>query len=158
MCNGQTDLSCVSIGIELVDYHYAPLTDKQYRSVGLLIDILQDVYHIDDRDVLTHSQIAYGRPNRWHKRDHRGRKRCAKNFIRSKAHLGPTWDFDPDVHAGRLVADSQLAKVFYGPRPGLRGIENDNVISRDNTAWLIAGEDFDNRETVYRFPDGSLFS
>lgn len=158
MWNGQTDLSRASIGIELVGYHYAPLTDKQYRSVGLLIDILQDVYHLNDRAVLTHSQIAYGRPNRWHKRDHRGRKRCAKNFIRAKAQLGPSWSYDPDVRAGRLVADIQLAKVFYGPRPGLRGIENDNVISGDNTAWLIAGEDFDSRETVYRFPDGRLFS
>jgi len=120
MWNGQTDISRVSIGIELVGYHYAPLTDKQYRSVGLLIEILQDVYHLDDRAVLTHSQIAYGRPNRWYKRDHRGRKRCAKNFIRAKAQLGPTWIYDPDVRAGRLVADAQLAKVFYGPRPGLR--------------------------------------
>jgi len=158
MWNGQTDLSRVSIGIELVGYHYAPLTDKQYRSVGLLIDILQDVYHLDDRAVLTHSQIAYGRPNRWHKRDHRGRKRCAKNFNRAKANLGATWSNDPDVRAGRLVADAQLAKVFYGPRPGLRGIENDNVISKENTAWLIAGEDFNSRETVYRFPDGRVFT
>jgi hypothetical protein len=158
MWNGQTNLSRVSIGIELVGYHYAPLTDKQYRSVGLLIDILQDVYHLDDRAVLTHSQIAYGGPNRWYKKDHRGRKRCAKNFIRAKAKLGPTWSYDPDVRAGRLVADTQLAKVFYGPRTGLREIENDNVISGDNTAWLIAGEDFDSRETVYRFPDGRVLT
>jgi N-acetylmuramoyl-L-alanine amidase len=156
MWNGQTDLSRVSIGIELVGYHYAPLTDRQYRSVGLLIDILQDVYNLDDRAVLTHSQIAYGRPNRWHKRDHRGRKRCAKNFIRTKARLGPTWSYDPDVRAGRLAADVQLAKVFYGP--GLRKTENDNVISKTNTAWLIAGDDFDHPSTVYRFPDGRVFT
>jgi hypothetical protein len=158
MWNGQTDLSRVSIGIELVGYHYAPLTDKQYRSVGLLIDILQDVYHLDDKAVLTHSQIAYGRPNRWHKRDHRGRKRCARNFNRAKAQLGPTWSHDPDVRAGRIVADAQLADVFYGRHTRVAAVEESNVISKSNTAWLIAGEDFDSRETVYQFPDGRLFS
>jgi N-acetyl-anhydromuramyl-L-alanine amidase AmpD len=90
MWDGEKGISKVSIGIELVGYHYAPITAKQYRSVGILIDILQRVYHLDDRAVLTHSQIAYGTPNRWFKKNHRGRKRCAKNFIRSKAELGPT--------------------------------------------------------------------
>jgi hypothetical protein len=158
MWDGQTDLSRISIGIELVGYHYAPITDKQYRSIGLLIDILQQVYGLDDRAVLTHSQVAYGRPNRWHKRDHRGRKRCAKNFVRSKASLGPTWSHDPDVRARRLVADAQLAKVFYGRRLDRRGVDEGNVISKRNTAWLIAGEDFDNSTTVYKFPDGRLFT
>jgi N-acetylmuramoyl-L-alanine amidase len=41
MWDGRTDLSRMSIGIELVGYHYAPITDKQYRSIGLLIDILK---------------------------------------------------------------------------------------------------------------------
>jgi hypothetical protein len=40
MWNGQTKISRYSIGIELVGYHYAPITEKQYRSVGPLIDIL----------------------------------------------------------------------------------------------------------------------
>jgi hypothetical protein len=113
MWNGQTDLSNVSIGIEMVGYHYNPLTKHQYRSVGLLIDILKDVYHLKDRDVLTHSQIAYGPPNRWNKHRHRGRKRCAKNFSREKARLGPTWSNDPDVKSGRLVADAHLSAIFY---------------------------------------------
>ena len=156
MWNGQSELSRISIGIELVGYHYAPITDAQYRSVGLLIDILQDVYHLDDRAVLTHSQIAYGLPNRWHKHDHRGRKRCAKNFDRSKARLGPTWSYDPDVRARRLVADAQLADVFYGSRSRVAAVEESNVISKSNTAWLIAGEDFDSSSTVYQFPDGRL--
>ena len=158
MWNGQTDLSRRSIGIELVGYHYAPLTDQQYRSVGLLIDILQGVYNLDDRAVLTHSQIAYGLPNRWHKYNHRGRKRCAKNFDRAKARLGSTWSHDPDVRARRLVADVQLADVFYGRRTGVTTPEQTNVISKHNTAWLIAGEDFDSSSTVYQFPDGRLFS
>ena len=158
MWEGRTDLSRMSIGIELVGYHYAPITDKQYRSIGLLIDILQGAYNLDDRAVLTHSQVAYGRPNRWHKHDHRGRKRCAKNFDRTKAGLGPTWPYDPDVRAGRLVADAQLAKIFYAPRAVAAAVEETNVISKRNTAWLIAGEDFDNPSTVYQFPDGRLFS
>ena len=156
--NGQTDLSRLSIGIELVGYHYAPITDKQYRSVGLLIDILQGVYNLDDRAVLTHSQVAYGGPNRWHKNDHRGRKRCAKNFNRAKARLGPTWNHDPDVRAGRIVADAQLAKVFYNRQARVAAVEQTNVISKRNTAWLIAGEDFDNSSTVYQFPDGRLYT
>jgi N-acetylmuramoyl-L-alanine amidase len=158
MWDGQDDLSRMSIGIELVGYHYAPITDKQYQSIGLLIDILKGVYNLDDRAVLTHSQVAYGRPNRWHKYDHRGRKRCAKNFDRPRAHLGPTWQYDPDVRAGRLVADAQLAKIFYAPRAVAAAIEETNVISGRNTAWLIAGEDFDSSSTVYQFPDGRLFS
>ncbi len=157
MWDGRTDLSRMSIGIELVGYHYAPITDEQYRSVGLLIEILQGVYKLDDLAVLTHSQIAYGRPNRWHKRDHRGRKRCAKNFNRDKARLGPTWPYDPDVRAGRLVADAQLAEIFYAPRAMATTVEETNVISKHNTAWLIAGEDFDSASTVYQFPDGRLF-
>ncbi len=158
MWDGQTDLSRISIGIELVGYHYAPISNDQYRSIGLLIDILQQVYGLDDRAVLTHSQVAYGLPNRWHKRNHRGRKRCAKNFVRAKAGLGTTWRHDPDVRAKRLVADAQLAKVYYGRRFGRRGLDEANIISKRNTAWLIAGEDFDSSTTVYQFPDGRLFT
>ncbi|WP_319407477.1 N-acetylmuramoyl-L-alanine amidase [uncultured Desulfosarcina sp.] len=160
MWDGRSDLSQMSIGIELVGYHYAPITDKQYRSIGLLLRILQDAYGLDDRAVLTHSQVAFGRPNRWHKRDHRGRKRCAKNFDRAKAGLGPTWHYDPDVRAGRLVADAQLAEVFYspGPRAIASAVEETNLISKHNTAWLIAGEDFDSSATVYQFPDGRVFT
>ena len=126
--------------------------------MGLLIDILQGVYNLDDRAVLTHSQVAYGAPNRWFKRDHRGRKRCAKNFSRDKARLGATWRHDPDVRAGRLTADAQLSKVFYGRQARFGEVDEANVISKRNTAWLIAGEDFDSSTTVYKFPDGRLYT
>jgi hypothetical protein len=158
MWNGKTDLSNISIGIELVGYHYSPLSEQQYRSVGMLIEILQDIYHLDDGAVLTHSQIAYGLPNPWFRKDHRGRKRCAKNFIRSKAGLGPTWAYDPDVKAGRLMADAQLADVFYSRRPPVAPSVEENIISKQNTAWNIAGEDFDSPTTVYKFPDGRLYN
>ncbi|MEJ2729859.1 MAG: peptidoglycan recognition family protein [Deltaproteobacteria bacterium] len=155
MWDGETDISKVSIGIELVGYHYAPLTDNQYRAVGILIDILQDVYGLDDWAVLTHSQVAYGPPNRWHRKKHRGRKRCAKNFIRAKAGVNQTWTHDPDVLARRLVADSQLSDIFYGGKELYA--EDGNIITRSNTAWSIAGGDFDSETTVYKFPDGQIY-
>ena len=58
MWNGETDISKISIGIELVGYHYSPITSHQYRSVGALIDILQGLYGLSDRAVLTHSRIS----------------------------------------------------------------------------------------------------
>ena len=158
MWNGETDISQISIGIELVGYHYASISEKQYRSAGILIKILQDVYDLNDRSVLTHSQVAFGYPNRWHRKNHRGRKRCAKNFDRAKAGLGPTWRYDPDVRAGRLVADQQLAAVYYSPRNFIAVAEEANVISKKNTAWVIAGEDFDSSATVYKFPDGRIYT
>ena len=158
MWNGETNISKISIGIELVGYHYAPLTENQYRSVGILIDILQDVYDLDDRSVLTHSQVAYGRPNQWFRKNHRGRKRCAKNFIRTKAGLGPTWIYDPDVRAGRLTADAQLSDVFYSQRKIDLQVFEANIISKRNTAWAIAGEDYDSNTTVYQFPDGRQYT
>ena len=157
MWNAETDISSCSVGIELVGYHYTNITDRQYRALGSLIEILQEVYHLDDRDVLTHSQIAYGKPNRWVKKNHRGRKRCAKNFQRDKARLGPTWPYDPDVTAGRLVSDPQLAAIFYDRKVLVAGVDESNIISKHNTAWSIAGEDFDSSTTIYKFPNGRIF-
>jgi hypothetical protein len=160
MWNGLTDISSVSVGIEMVGYHYAPLTSRQYRSVGILIDILQRVYNLHDKDVLTHGQIAYGGPNRWFKRNHRGRKRCAKNFSRAKAGLGPTWSHDPDVKARRLSADPHLAAIFYGGKQSAASSEPrySNVISKSNSAWAIAGGDYDSPTTAYKFPDGRVLT
>ena len=156
MWNVAAGISKVSIGIELVGYHYTRITDKQYRSIGILIDILQDVYHLDDSAILTHSQVAYGEPNRWFKKKHRGRKRCAKNFDRVKADLGPTWSFDPDVKAGRLGADPELAAIYYGHRLVTASRFPSNVISKSNAAWTIAGEDYNSPTTLYQFPDGRI--
>lgn len=158
MWNGETDISKISIGIELVGYHYAPITERQYRSVGILIDILQGVYGLYDRAVLTHSQIAYGKPNRWFRKNQRGRKRCARNFIREKAEVGPTWSYDPDVRAGRLLADLQLSKIYYGRREYYAKTDDANIITQINTAWSIAGEDYDSQTTVYKFPGGQIYT
>lgn len=156
--NGETEVSRVSIGVELVGYHYTEMTDKQYRSVGILIDILQGIYALDDNAVLTHSQVAYGNPNRWFKKKHRGRKRCAKNFDRARAGLGLTWSFDPDVKAGRLVADPELASIFYGRRLHVASGVDANVITANNAAWTIAGEDYDSPTTLYQFPNGRIIA
>jgi N-acetylmuramoyl-L-alanine amidase len=147
-----------SIGIELVGYHYTPITKKQYRSVGILIDILKSLYRLKDRDVLTHSQVAYGNPNRWVQSNHRGRKRCASNFDRAKAGLGPTWPYDPDVRAGRLTADPMLASIFYEEPKVVAAAEREstNIISPTNTAWLIAGEDYNSPTTLYKLPNGRI--
>jgi hypothetical protein len=62
--------------------------------------------------------VAYGNPNRWQKRKHRGRKRCgmllAKPENRAKLGLKSKPLYDPDVRAGRLVdADKELSKILY---------------------------------------------
>ncbi len=156
MWKGETNLSKVSLAVELVGYHYTPVTKQQYRSIGILIEILSDVYGLNDQAVLTHSQIAYGKPNRWVRASHRGRKKCAKNFDRTKAGLGPTWPYDPDVRAGRLKADRQLAAVFYAPGKEEALLIGSNTITPSNSAWSIAGEDYDDPATLYRLPNGRV--
>ena len=156
MWKGETDISSISIGIELVGYHYMEITDRQYRSVGTLIDILQRVYHLKDQAVLTHSQIAYGRPNRWFKKSHRGRKRCAKNFIRSKAGLPSGPSVDPDVRAGRLIPDPELAVILYAKRVAPSERFGSNIITAKNVAWSIAGEDYNSPNTLYKLPNGKI--
>jgi N-acetylmuramoyl-L-alanine amidase len=222
MWNGVEDVSSHSLGIELVGYHYDTITDQQYRSLSRLLKILQRMYNVPDKNVLTHSQVSYGKPNMWFRRPHRGRKRCALNFEREKAALTDAWQYDPDVRAGRLARDRHIYAMFYkkyeSPGPPGPGKEpekdlvaasqpttttttptptttpavpsttaapatdqndpndpnnsNDlsdptnpegeqetetleklsNVIGKDNTAWNIAGEDYDDAMTVYVLP------
>jgi len=164
MWQGTTNLSDISVGIELVGYHNGEISDAQYRAIGILLDILLKVYRLKDKAVLTHSQIAYGRPNPWFLKNHRGRKRCAKNFNRSRARLGPTWPYDPDVRAGRLLADPVLARVFYD-KPGKK-VEisvaalavGSNILSKENSAWSIAGEDYNAADTAYILPGGKTLA
>ena len=118
MWNGQTGLDSMSIGIEIAGYHDKEITAAQYASLKRLIAELKRTYGISDNNVLTHSMIAYGNPNRWQKRKHRGRKRCgmllAKPENREKLGLKSKPLYDPDVRAGRLVdADPELSKILY---------------------------------------------
>jgi N-acetylmuramoyl-L-alanine amidase len=189
MWNGLENISSHSLGIELVGYHYGTITAAQYQSLSRLLKILQRMYRIQDKNVLTHSQVSYGRPNLWFKRPHRGRKRCALNFEREKAGLNDAWGYDPDVKAGRLARDRHIYAMFYKKHPKkikekeamvsasspketekpetVSPVEttppNDtekisteenltNIISRINTAWNIAGEDYDDSTTLYILP------
>lgn len=121
MWNGKQDIDNRSIGIEAVGYYNKPLTDAQYAALKRLVGNLKRAYRISDDRVLTHSMIAYGRPNKWFSRAHRGRKRCGMLFadpsIRAKIGLYKQYPFDPDVKAGRLaVGDAYLARMLY-PKP-----------------------------------------
>lgn len=118
MWNGLSSLDNYSIGIEIVGYHNKDITEAQYSAVKQLVAELKKVYKLSDDKVLTHSMVAYGSPNQWHKRSHRGRKRCAMRMalpsVRRKLGLFSKPSYDPDVKAGRLVvADKELQQLLY---------------------------------------------
>jgi hypothetical protein len=56
------------------------------------------------------------------------------------------------------MADAQLADVFYNQTAVVLQADEANIISKRNTAWNIAGEDFDSATTVYKFPNGRLYT
>ena len=171
MWQGTTNLDEHSIGIEVTGYHNRPITNAQIRSLRRLIADLQRQYRIPDENVLPHSMVAYGTPNRWHRRSHRGRKRCGMQFadrsLRAQLGLSRQPLFDPDVRAGRLIeADPYLANVLYrtagapssGQQPVITapGAGGDaNVITRTRSAWDIARDQYRAPTTLYIFPDGT---
>ena len=163
--DGLSDISSHSLGIELVAYVNGDVTDKQYESLTYLLTILRMKYKIEDKNVLTHAHIAYGRPNPWFPRNHRGRKRDGINLDIGKLGLRDFWDHDPDVKAGRLMPDPLLSKILYSKERSrlarsarsealLPAPLNDQVIRADNTAWTIAGGEYDSPETLYILPGG----
>ena len=154
MWNGERNINRVSVGIELVGYHDGDITAGQYKSVGLLIENLKNTYHLDDRAVLTHSQVAY-KSGPYNKR---GRKHCARNFDRNRAGLKPTWSYDPDVRAGRLQPDPVLSSIFYGRTTQTAVKYPSYVIQRHKTAWQIAGDKYNSPDTIYKLPGGLLIS
>jgi len=124
MWNGQVNLDNYAIGIEMVGYHDRNLSAQQYTSLAALLRELKLQYKIPDEKVMPHSMVAYGKPNQWQKRNHRGRKRCgmlfAQSSVRAKLGLKRRPGSDPDVRAGRLmVADSYLQSVLFG---GVRAV------------------------------------
>ena len=167
MWAGKTNLDRRSIGIEVVGYHDKPITAKQITALRELLRQLQGIYDIPDEKVLTHSMVAYGRPNRWHRHDHRGRKRCGMQFaqpeLRSQLGLTARPLRDPDVAAGRLIeADPYLARVLYSPDQRARERAREefqengqNIITASRSAWYIARDDYDSPSTVYVFPGGT---
>ncbi len=173
MWEGRRNIDDYSIGIEVVGHHDQDITEPQYEALSDLLRQLKAIYKIPDQRVLTHSMVAYGRPNRFYRNDHRGRKRCGMIFarpeVRQKLGLEARPEHDADVQAGRLiVADAQLYQFLYahGPArpvaataavaqpPPVPMPPESNVVSRDWTAWHIARENYDSPDTIYSFPDG----
>lgn len=119
MWEAKEDCDTYSIGIEIVGYHDKPVTVEQLTAIRELVAKLQKIYGLADERVICHSHIAYGAPNKWQKKRHRGRKRCGMLFampsVRKQLELEKKPAVDPDVKARRLVqADPYLGKVLYG--------------------------------------------
>lgn len=174
MWEGHRNIDDYSIGIEVVGYHDRDITDAQTSALRELLRQLKDIYGIADQRVLTHSMVAYGCPNRFYRRDQRGRKRCGMIFarpdVRSRLGLASGPEHDADVEAGRLiVGDAELYAFLFGhgsaaaraaahaPTPSVQAIQTppeSNIVTRDWTPWHIARERYDRPETIYTFPDG----
>ena len=119
MWNGKEDVDNFSIGIECVGYHDKPMPMAQLAAIRTLVRDLKAMYRIPDHCVVCHSHVAYGSPNKWQKRKHRGRKRCGMLFampsVRRVLELKSRPAFDADTKAGRLVVgDDYLRGVLYG--------------------------------------------
>jgi N-acetylmuramoyl-L-alanine amidase len=165
MWDGHTHLSNCSVGVELVGYSDKPFTDVQYRSLRWLLGELQRIYRIPDKRVLEHYRIAYAPANPWIKRPHRGRKRDpgVDNFSRPLAGLtNPEPQVDPDVAAGRLLADpevmmAQAAWKRSGQPSQAKLVTASRVIAIGplQSAWEVAGAQYNRATTVYTFPNGT---
>jgi hypothetical protein len=119
MWRGKEDVDKFSIGIECVGYHNRPMGTVQLTAIRTLVKELQSMYNLSDDRVICHSHVAYGAPNKWQRRRHRGRKRCGMLFampsVRRRLGLTSKPAFDPDTRARRLtVGDEYLSKVLYG--------------------------------------------
>ena len=172
MWEGRRAIDNYSVGIELVGYHNRNITEAQYTSLRELLRQLKSLYGITDENVLTHSMVAYGRPNRFHSENHRGRKRCGMLFarpdVRVQLGLKSKPDHDADVEAGRLaVADRELYTFLFARKmappslveptiktAAMETPPESTVIDSNWTAWKIARERYDRPETMYIFPDG----
>ncbi len=181
MWSGRRNLDEVSVGIEVVGYHDRALTIAQYAALRELVLTLQKLYGIKDANVMPHAQVAYGTPNRWHRKSHRGRKRCGMGYatpaVRKRLGLSERWLADPDVKARRLtVGDDLLAKILYAkngdsllpyklpkaqaaakPQPEPKPAEKprEYVIAKGKSAWDIARDAYNSASTLYIFPDGT---
>jgi N-acetylmuramoyl-L-alanine amidase len=174
--HGQKDISNVSVGIEIVGYHYAPLTDAQYRTLNPFVHRLMGKYKLADNRVLGHYQIAANK-NPWsHGKLMRGRRKDGMNI--NWARVGIKHDTrDVDFEAGDVLYDSAFAKLIKGqsraadlvasnrqseaPAPvqivkEAYGRENSNVIANGRTPWTIVGELYNYEDTFYVFPNGSI--
>jgi N-acetylmuramoyl-L-alanine amidase len=173
MWEGRSTIDNCSIGIEVVGYYDRDITAVQYTALRELLRQLKSIYRIRDENILSHSMVAYGRPNRFHSNKHRGRKRCGMIFahpdVRRRLGLSAGPVRDPDVAAGRLVvADPELSRFLYrspvilaaSADTRVRQInsggqsEEPMVIAKGVNAWRVARERYDDPATIYVYPDG----
>ncbi len=175
MWEGHSNIDNYSLGIEVAGYHNKEIRDAQYRALRELLRQLKSLYKIPDDHVLTHSMVAYGRPNRFQSGNHRGRKRCGMIFanpdVRAKLGLQAKPERDPDVAMGKLkVGDPELHSYLFAKptRPpsviaayaeaastDIAAPAESNIIGNGWTAWKIARELYDDPATTYIFPNGS---
>ncbi|MBI3190235.1 N-acetylmuramoyl-L-alanine amidase [archaeon] len=168
---GLYNLDNYSVNIEVEGYHNNGMTPKQYSSLKSFLSDLQKEYKVSDEDVIPHSQVAFGRPNKWHRRSHRGRKRCGMLFstekVREKLGLITKPRYDPDVAAGKLIiADKYLADVLYSGEdpsrkmPQIPESEDEDIairtIEKGHTIWEYAGDEFDSETTIYLLENGMI--
>ncbi len=184
MWKGQRNIDNASIGIEVVGYHDKALTLAQYTALRELIQTLQKIYSVKDANVMAHAQVAYGNPNRWHRKRHRGRKRCGMGYatpsVRKLLGLKERWLSDPDVNAKRLVVgDAFLAQILYGknndkllpyklPKANEKSTPvlteklpervREITIAKGMTAWDVARDAYNAATTLYTFPNGKTLS
>ena len=84
----------------------------------------------------------------------------ATDSLRKKLGLTYKQTSDPDVSAGRLVvADRYLENILYGGSSAAEQAikvakARSNIISKENTAWQIARDMYDEPTTTYITPDG----
>ncbi|MEI7435618.1 MAG: N-acetylmuramoyl-L-alanine amidase [bacterium] len=159
MWNGRVTLDNTSIGIEVVGSYNRPPMRAQAAALRELLRQLQTAYHVPDENVLTHSMVAYGEPNQWFRRDHRGRKRCGMlmgtDSVRRELGLASKPAYDPDVRASRLtVGDPYLARVLYGAKADA---ESYSAGQRTTAAQAMpARQDSAAAQSFYFFSDGRV--
>ncbi len=144
MWNGKEDVDKFSIGIECVGYHDKAMGIVQLRAIRDLVKELQRMYRIPDERVVCHSHVAYGAPNKWQKKNHRGRKRCGMLFamptVRAQLGLARRPASDADVRAKRLVVgDDYLRRVLYGNVDTMKGKYNAAAIAKADTKESSGG-------------------
>ncbi len=180
MWDGHSIIDNYAIGIEIVGYHDQDIAPAQYSALRILLSQLKTAYSISDENVLTHSMVAYGRPNRFHPNNHRGRKRCGMIFahpaVRARLGLHGKPGTDPDVGRGALVVgDPELYSFLFkkAPKPEAAVIaeaekreqaltpittpKESTVISDEWSAWRIARERYNMPDTTYVFPNGNKY-
>lgn len=152
MWNGKEDVDKFSIGIECVGYHDKAMGIVQIRAIRDLVKELQRMYKIPDERVVCHSHVAYGAPNKWQKKNHRGRKRCGMLFamptVRAQLGLSRRPAVDADVRARRLVVgDDYLKNVLYGKIDTMKGKYGPEVAKTETKgasggffSWLRGGK------------------